>query len=58
MMARYGRRPPPPPPQPATPTYRAVVVGPKTKGGLPTVLNEKQLKVTLTVVVVKLVCPK
>ena len=58
MMARYGRRPPPPPQQPATPTYRAVVVGPKTKGGLPTVLNEKQLKVTLTVVVVKLVCPK
>jgi hypothetical protein len=58
-MDRYGigRRPPPPPPQPV-PQMAPAVVAPKAKGGLPTVLDEKQLKVTIALVVVKLTCPK
>jgi hypothetical protein len=53
-----GRRPPPPPPV-AQQTYTAAPVAPpKSKGGLPTVLDEKQLKITISLVVVKLTCPK
>ena len=57
---RYGRRSPPPMPQPVPqPAYTpAAVPGPKGKGGLPTVLDEKQLKITMALVVVKLTCPK
>jgi hypothetical protein len=57
---RYGggpRRPPPPPV--AQPAYVAPAVAAlKSKGGLPTVLDEKQLKITLALVIVKLTCPK
>jgi hypothetical protein len=64
--ARYGLRPggrgaPPPPPQPVMPqpVYNpGPVVPAASKGGLPTALDEKQLKVTLALVVVKLTCPK
>jgi hypothetical protein len=63
--ARYGgggpRRGLPPPvaaPAVTPPTYQTVAAAPKNRGGLPTVLNEKQLKITLSLVVVKLVCPK
>jgi len=34
------------------------VTAPKSKGGLPIVLDEKQLKITISLVVVKLTCPK
>ena len=54
---RYGpsARPAPAP----QPVYQVVpVAAPTSKGGLPTALTEKQLKVTLTIVVVKLACPK
>ena len=66
FQQRYGIRPggggrgvgrANPTPQPQQPTYAApVAVAPTTqgKGGLQTVLNEKQLKVTLTISVVKL----
>jgi hypothetical protein len=61
---RYGlrgrRAPPPPVVQPYTPpayTY-AQWAAAKGKGGLPTVLDEKQLKITMNLVVVKLTCPK
>jgi hypothetical protein len=60
--SRYGPAPraaAPPPQQPQyTTVYRVAAPATANKGGLPTVLNEKQLKVTMTVVVVKLVCPK
>ncbi len=55
-----GRRAGPAPvtPQPQ-PTYVApVAAAPQSKGGLQTVLNEKQLKVILTINVVKLLPPK
>ena len=57
---RYGPRRMAPPPQPVVqPTYVApVATAPKGKGGLPTVLDEKKLKITLALVVVKLACPK
>jgi hypothetical protein len=60
---RYGlgsrRAPPPPPPVVAQPVYRSSpAAAAKNKGGLPTALDEKQLKITLAVVVVKLTCPK
>jgi len=59
---RYGRgahRAAPPPPQAvAQPMYVAPVAAPKGKGGLPTVQDEKKLKITLALVVVKLACPK
>ena len=62
FMDRYnpgGRRAAPPPPQPVVQqTYVAPVAGPKAKSGLPTVLDEKKLKITLALVVVKLACPK
>jgi hypothetical protein len=59
---RYGmeggrRYSPPPVAQPAY-VYAPPVAGAKPRGGLPTVLDEKQLKVTLVLVVVKLTCPK
>ena len=54
-----GRGRPAPPPPVAQPVYTPPpVAAPKSKGGLPTVLDEKQLKVTLALVVVKLTCPK
>jgi hypothetical protein len=54
---RYGARYSPPP-QPAytPPAYNPAAA--KSRGGLPTVLDEKQLKVTINLVVVKLTCPK
>jgi len=62
FMDRYnpgGRRAAPPPPQPvAQQAYVAAVAGPKVKSGLATVLDEKKLKITLALVVVKLACPK
>ena len=61
MADRYGtaqrRYTPPPVAQPAY-TPPPAGAGAKSKGGLPTVLDEKQLKVTLVLVVVKLTCPK
>ena len=60
FASRYGsgsRPAPPSAPVPQT-VYRTVVAAPQSKGGLPTVLNEKQLKITLTIVVVKMACPK
>jgi hypothetical protein len=52
-----GRRPPPPPV--AQPYYTPIPAAAlKNKGGLPTVLDEKQLKITIALVVVKLTCPK
>jgi hypothetical protein len=62
FAARYGmrgRRPAPrPTPQP-TPTYYAPPTAPPAnKGGLPLVLDEKQLRVTLMLNVVKLVSTK
>jgi hypothetical protein len=43
----------------AQPAYVAPAVAAlKSKGGLPTVLDEKQLKITLALVIVKLTCPK
>lgn len=52
-----GRRPPPPPV--AQPTYvPQPVTAARARGGLPTALDEKQLKVTIVLVVVKLTCPK
>ena len=54
-----GRRPPPPPV--AQPVYTYVPpanTALKGKGGLPIVLEEKQLKVTMNLVVLKLSCPK
>ncbi|MEI8043141.1 MAG: Amuc_1100 family pilus-like protein [Verrucomicrobiota bacterium] len=61
MPDRYGiaqrRYTPPPVAQPAY-TPPPAGAGAKSKGGLPTVLDEKQLKVTLVLVVVKLTCPK
>jgi hypothetical protein len=59
---RYGggpggmpfRRPPPPQVQPVAPV--ATASAPR-KGGLPTVLDEKQLKITLFIEVVKLLAP-
>jgi hypothetical protein len=56
-----GRRPRTPPPQappPAYPYVPAATTAPKGKGGLPIVLEEKQLKVTMNLVVLKLTCPK
>jgi hypothetical protein len=50
-----GRGQPPPVAQPA---YVAPVAPAANKGGLATVLDEKQLKITLALVVVKLACPK
>ncbi|HVM50204.1 MAG TPA: Amuc_1100 family pilus-like protein [Candidatus Acidoferrum sp.] len=64
FAARYGghggRPDRPPPPQPiAQPVYSvAPVTAAKAKGALPTVLDEKQLKITMALVVVKLTCPK
>jgi hypothetical protein len=60
FASRYGlgSRPAPPPPPVTQPVYRIVAAAPQSKGGLPTVLNEKQLKITLTIVVVKMACPK
>jgi hypothetical protein len=59
---RYGSRERRPPPRPQTfvqPTYVAQPqVVSKSKGGLPTVLDEKQLKITMALVIVKLTCPK
>lgn len=54
-----GRRPPPPPVTQPTYTYapQPVTVA-RSKGGLPTALDERQLKVTMVLVVVKLTCPK
>jgi len=58
MLSRYGirgRRPAPPPqPVPGYPPPVAVVPPTASKGGLQVVLDEKQLKVTLMVYVVKL----
>jgi hypothetical protein len=58
---RYGirdRRPPPPQAY-VPPVYTGpAVAAPKTKGGLPTVLDERQLKITMAIDVVKLTCPK
>jgi hypothetical protein len=56
-----GRRvPPPSQPQPVfQPTYAApLATAAKNKGGLPTVLDEKKLKITMALMVVKLACPK
>jgi hypothetical protein len=58
MGDRYSRRPPPPMPQPVPQPYTGPTVVAKGKGGLPTVLDERQLKVTIALVVVKLTCPK
>ena len=49
-----GRYNPPPQPQPTYVAPMAVASTAQSKGGLQTVLNEKQLKVTLTISVVKL----
>jgi hypothetical protein len=47
------------PTAPAAPAYRGYgQAAPAARGGLPTVLDEKQLKVTLNVDVVKLLPPK
>jgi len=48
MARRYGR---------AAPGYAAPVANPKPSGGLPTVLDEKPLRVTLALEVVKLLPP-
>jgi hypothetical protein len=57
-----GRRAVAPPPQPAPQPVYSYAYTPaataRTKGGLPTVLDEKQLKITMALVVVKLTCPK
>jgi len=60
---RYGLSPggptrpsaPTPQPQPVTPTSTGVAPGgpPAGKGGLPTVLDERQLKITLMLILVK-----
>jgi hypothetical protein len=59
---RYGggRRAANPLPQPVPqPVYSyAPQVAAKSKGGLPIVLDEKQLKITMNLIVVKLACPK
>ena len=54
FMRRYGLpgRGPPPPPRPVY-TPPPVVAATPNRGGLPTALDEKQLKVTMTVMVVK-----
>jgi len=55
---RYGPaagRPPAPAPQPQQPAY--VAPRPASHSGLPTALDERQLKITLTVLVVKLLPP-
>ena len=44
-------------PFPVAPPPAAVATAPATKGGLPTVIDEKQLKVTMTLHVVKLIPP-
>jgi hypothetical protein len=60
MGDRYGPRratPAPPPVYNPAPYNPAAAAAPKSRG-LPTVLDEKQLKVTLALVLVKLTCPK
>jgi hypothetical protein len=47
-----------PAPQPVTPVTPNPAIGPASRGGLPTVLDERKLKVTLTVDVVKLLPTK
>src|SRR5437867_20884 len=58
---RYGLGPggpsPPPPPQPVAPVFAPAAPAVRS-GALPIVLDEKQLKVTLMLNVVKLVAPK
>ncbi|HOX58352.1 MAG TPA: Amuc_1100 family pilus-like protein [Candidatus Paceibacterota bacterium] len=63
FAARYGMRAPAPRPAPVRPAYTPPVytpqaAAPASRGGLPTALDEKQLKVTLMVYVVKLVPSK
>jgi hypothetical protein len=54
-----GRRAPPPSQPIPQPMYvPPLLAAPKGKGGLPTVLDEKKLKITLALIVVKLACPK
>ena len=58
---RYGMRgrrmAPPPPPPVAQPIYNPAPMAASKSKGLTTVLDEKQVKVTLALVVVKLACP-
>ena len=63
LLSRYGPSakryaPTPPPPQPAYATQPASAPASAVPHGLPTVLEEKLLKVTLTLDVVKLLPPK
>jgi len=63
FAARYGlpgRGAAPPPARPVyvQPTYAPPVAQPANRGGLPLALDEKQLRVTLMLNVVKLVSPK